>query len=385
MKTKLESECLALVLAVCILTVCTAQAARAQVAVPRQPLPLAQDSYFFVGGTYVKTAEGRVMDGQMYVHALVPLHVTHRYPVVMIHGAGQTGTNFEGTPDGREGWAQFFVRAGYRVYVVDQPARGRSPYHPSFDGNTAPGDFSTAEGLAKRFTAPEAFDTFPQAKLHTQWPSSDPRKGQPDDPVFDQFYASQVESVPTPTGKPEAEAKAAGAALLDKIGPAILLTHSQGGAFGWQIADARPTLVPAIIAVEPAVTPTYTEGSPPSFGITTNAITFAPALTDASQLVRVPQSAPDSPDDQRCWTQGEPVRTLPNLRGIAIAVVISEASILTGRSQCVATFLNQAGVPAELIRLPNVGIHGNGHMMMLERNSDQIAAFLVGWLQKRNL
>jgi hypothetical protein len=79
------------------------------------------------------------------------------------------------------------------------------------------------------------------------------------------------------------------------------------------------------------------------------------------------------------------VHSLPNLRKIAIAVVISEASPLTARSHCVARFLNQAGVPADLIRLPDVGIFGNGHMMMLERNSDQIARYLAGWLQKHDL
>jgi len=45
--------------------------------------------------------------------------------------------------------------------------------------------------------------------------------------------------------------KHAGSALLDRIGPAILLTHSQAGQFGWILADARPSKVKAIIAIEP--------------------------------------------------------------------------------------------------------------------------------------
>ena len=40
-------------------------------------------------------------------------------------------------------------------------------------------------------------------------------------------------------------------ALVDKIGPSILMTHSQGGAFGWPVADARPDKVKAILAIEP--------------------------------------------------------------------------------------------------------------------------------------
>src|SRR5271168_1992530 len=82
------------------------------------PLVLARDASFYVGGHYVKGAEGQVMDGAMYVHAMIPANVTHRYPIVMIHGINSTGVSYEGTPDGREGWAQFFVRAGYGVYVV---------------------------------------------------------------------------------------------------------------------------------------------------------------------------------------------------------------------------------------------------------------------------
>src|SRR5262245_28207098 len=212
----------------------------------RAPLILAESGYFFVGGQYVKTKDGEVMDGQMYVHAWVPDPVIQPYPIVMIHGNGQTGTNFEGTPDGREGWAQYFVRAGYAVYVVDQPARGRSAYHPDRDGELTRPAFGNALGMAQAFTATATANQWPRARLHTQWPGDGPRRGQQGDPVFDQFFASQVESIPTLAS--ESLVRAAGAALLDKLGPSILLTHSQSVAFGWQIADARPAVVRAIVA-----------------------------------------------------------------------------------------------------------------------------------------
>src|SRR5579871_43618 len=72
------------------------------VAAAPAPLVLARDASFFVGGSYVKTPRGTVMDGQMYVHALVPAKQTHRYPIVMIHGQSLTGANYETTADGRE-------------------------------------------------------------------------------------------------------------------------------------------------------------------------------------------------------------------------------------------------------------------------------------------
>jgi len=35
-----------------------------------------------------------------------------------------------------------------------------------------------------------------------------------------------------------------------------------------------------------------------------------------------------------------------------------------------------------MIRLADVGVHGNGHMMMLEKNSDDIARVMREWLLK---
>src|SRR3979490_810122 len=87
-----------------------------------------RQGYFFVGGRYVETDKGPLMERQMYVEDQLPAVQTQRYPIVMIHGAAQTGTNFTGTPDGRKGWAQFFVERGYAVYVIDQPPPGRSAY-----------------------------------------------------------------------------------------------------------------------------------------------------------------------------------------------------------------------------------------------------------------
>jgi len=58
------------------------------------------------------------------------------YPLVMIAG-GDERANFSGTPDGRDGWAQYFVNLGYAVYMVDQVGRGRSPYVESVYGKAA--------------------------------------------------------------------------------------------------------------------------------------------------------------------------------------------------------------------------------------------------------
>jgi hypothetical protein len=36
----------------------------------------------------------------------------------------------------------------------------------------------------------------------------------------------------------------------------------------------------------------------------------------------------------------------------------------------------------DFVRLPDLGIHGNGHMMMLEKNNLEIAGVLENWLDK---
>ena len=74
------------------------------------------------------------MGGAMYVEVMVPKQIRSPYPVVLIHGAAQTGVDWLLTPDGRPGWAYNFLEMGYVVYLQDGPARGRSQYVPGVDG-----------------------------------------------------------------------------------------------------------------------------------------------------------------------------------------------------------------------------------------------------------
>ena len=95
----------------------------------------------------------------------------------------------------------------------------------------APQGTPLVKNVEDRFTAPEKAMLWPQAKLHTQWPGT----GVAGDPSFDQFFASQVPFVREPKLIQTLNRDAA-VALLDKIGPAIVMTHSQSGAYGWPIA-----------------------------------------------------------------------------------------------------------------------------------------------------
>ncbi len=355
---------------------------------PREggPIPaagaIAQRAYFFAGGSYVGDPAKQVMHGQMYVEQLTPAHPSQRYPMVLIHGAAQTATNWMGTPDGREGWAEFFCAQGYQVYLVDQPARGRSAWQQGIDGGLRTFDAQTIEKL---FTAPERHNLWPQARLHTQWPGDGPTHGQVGDPVFNQFYASQVQFL-TSSVETQTLIQQAAAALLDRIGPAIVLTHSQSGPFGWLIADARPKLVKAIVAVEPGGPPfenaVVGSGRERAWGMTDIPIAYDPPVTDPSQLRIEQQATPDKPDLARCWQQKAPARSLPNLRGIPIAIITGEASYHAVYDHCTARYLAQAGATNDFIRLEEHGIHGNAHMMMLEKNNLQVADLIASWLSK---
>jgi pimeloyl-ACP methyl ester carboxylesterase len=374
--------------AVAMLVIAAAGAGRmmAQAALP-EPLSIARQGYVFAGGKYSTVGDRQVLSGHLYAEFQIPTSQTRRWPIVMIHGGGQTGTNFTGTPDGREGWAQFFLRQGYVVYVVDQPGRGRAAYEADLYG---PATRLNLDNLQRRFAAPERYNLWPQARLHTQWPGQ-PERG---DPTFDQFYASQVPSIQDFTLQQVLNRDAI-LALLDKIGPAIILTHSQSGGFGWPVADARPDLVKAIVAVEPNGPPFFDIENVPapewfrdaampvrSWGPNAVPLAYSPPPEKASDLAIVREDKPDAPDLVRCWMQKSPARQLPNLAKLPILILTAQASYHAPYDHCTVKYLLQAGVRSTFIKLADAGITGNGHMMMLEKNNLEIGALISDWLAK---
>ena len=202
--------------------------------------------------------------------------------------------------------------------------------------------------------------------------------------MFDAFYATQMETVISNELTQERN-RDAGAALLDKIGPAIVLTHSQSGTYGWLIADARPQLVKAVVAIEPAGPPFEATiigtGKARAWGPTDIPIAYDPPIKDASELV-VEREPAEEPDLFACWMQKAPARQLINLKNIPVMVMAAEASYHQAYDHCTAKYLNQAGVKTEYIRLQDKGIHGNGHMVMIEKNNLEIAHVVDEWVVK---
>lgn len=339
------------------------------------PLELAAHNFFWTDGEWVQTLKGPMMKGQMYVEYWIPQNLRHKLPIVMIHGGGGQGLDYIGTADGREGWVHHFVRAGYAVYVVDRPMHGRAPYHPLAHGEL---DFMPPNGvmIEHMFTRPgDVQDSWPQAKLHDKWPGDGTRQ----DPAMKSLFASMG---PTPADvfDYQRQCQKAGAELLDKIGDAIIMTHSMGGAMGWLLADARPDAVKAVIAVEPMGPPFAPQFGPLfAWGLTAIPLTFDPPAETPADLA-LEQRMPTRPGTIPCMVQQEPARQLPNLSKMPIVVLTAQASWMTLDNHGAVDFLTQAGASVEHLRLEDKGITGNGHMMMSETNSDEIATVIENWI-----
>jgi hypothetical protein len=111
-------------------------------------------------------------------------------------------------------------------------------------------------------------------------------------------------------------------------------------------------------------------------------LTYDPPLKAGEELAFVRQDKPDAPGLVRGWLQAEPARKLPNLAKVPMLIVVAEGSYHAAFDHVTAHYLEQAGVPVTFVRLEDIGIRGNGHMMMLEKNSDEIAGVLADWVKK---
>ncbi len=350
---------------------------------------IARQGHFYVGGKWVGQPGHEIMRGAMYVETWVPKKIRYKYPILFVQsGGGETNVALLQTPDGRPGWAYDFVNRGYVIYMMDLPGRGRSAYVPGVDGDLLPPRsgplMEEVWSGARPPSTPQS--SWPQATKHTQWPGDGPNKGKMGDPVFDYFAKTDSQS---PTGKDLEQLSADDiVALVDLIHePVVLLLHSGVAPSGWLVADARSKLVKGIIAAEPVAPPIENAergatGPGRVWGLTNMPITYDPSIKSASELRTVREDKADGPDLIPCWVQKEPARKLINLEGIPVLNVSGEASYHRPYAHCVAKWLNQAGVKTKFVNLEDVGMRGNGHQFMSEKNSAEISKFFMDWLEK---
>ena len=208
------------------------------------------------------------------------------------------------------------LRHGYR------PGHGRAPLHPDVLGPMGPPP--TREFIEWLFTPPfDGEGSHPTAHLHTQWPGT----REPDDPVLDQFWAG-TGPMPADFGVAHALEGARLAELLDRVGPAVVVTHSAGGPCGWVAADRRPDRVAALVAIEtmgPPFVRNPAMGLSLDWGLAAAPLAYDPPAAAPSELELVTRELGDGRPPMTL--QAEPPRSLPNLAGFPIAVVTAEASM----------------------------------------------------------
>jgi pimeloyl-ACP methyl ester carboxylesterase len=276
---------------------------------------------------------GQFMVEQMYVQFFLPKNRKAKLPLLMWHGAGLTGATYESTPDGREGWVNMFIRKGWDTYVSDAVERGRSGF--------ASPDVWSDQPIFLNYQDP--YERFRIGQGQGSW-NADPAKRKPmpgtQFPVgaYDNYMKQSVPRwLSTNTAIIEAYI-----ALVEKVCPCVVLAHSQGGLFAFKVAEQRPDKIKAIVAVESA-----------SAGTVAN----APKLKDTPVLMIFG----DYVDQHPRWAAYKKIDTE---YGNAIKA---------------------AGGSVDWINLPDIGIKGNSHMLMQEKNNAEIAEVIQKWLVAKGM
>lgn len=335
------------------------------------PLTIQEQGSFAIGGTVVtapgtfdpirhgaydptgQSVAGQTLHGDhAYVFYQIPA-TPRRLPLVMWHGHGQSAKTWETTPDGREGFQSIFLRRGFPVYLVDQPRRGRA------SRSTVPMNLAVA---------PDEQLWFGVFRLGV-WPNLFPgAQFAPQPEALDQFFRQMVPN----TGPFDADVNvAAVSALFEKIGPGILITHSQSGGLGWRTA-IRNRNVRAIVSYEPASGFPFPEGEAPA-NVPYAGGAARPAsvpLADFLRLTKIPivmyygDNIPETPVVEPGPDQWRAFMGLARLWRDAV---------------------NRRGGDVTLVHLPETGIRGNTHFPMSDLNNVQIADLLSQYLAEKKL
>ncbi|HTP90142.1 MAG TPA: hypothetical protein VMJ52_00270 [Xanthobacteraceae bacterium] len=275
---------------------------------------------------------GRVVVDNVYATYQYPADQRYPFPILFNSGGGHTARVYDTTPDGREGWLTLFLREGFAVYGVDRPNTGRSGTDICKINAVKLGKAPPSELPAiNRYAAESSWVTF-------RW---GPKYGEPypntQFPIAfaDNYYPQTISTYRDPDETPKSVA--AFAALIDKIGePVIFQSWSSSGLLGYLTAAERPDRVRAILAVET---------SPTAFDLIPAAARQKIANTPI--YIVIGDHAPDRVEASRKFQK--------------------EMAAIGGH------------VTVDV--LPEAGIYGNGHTMMLEKNNKQIMYRMIAWLE----
>ena len=271
---------------------------------------------------------------QMYVQYMIPPTQRHKVPVIFVHGAFHTGKTWETTPDGREGWVQYFVRQGFSTYWVDKPWKGRAAWNLQLVNGVQRGDAPPSTLPSPVIVGQNGWNIF---RFGPSYGVPNPGVQFPLEavdewlkqlvPDFGFYLRGTAATVSYPALNEDAYA------LLNKVGPAVYIGHSQGGGEEATIVKAHPDIrFAGLISIE--------GGS-------------CPSVADVALYKNIPY----------LYVTGDYMDPPANCQPFMNA-------------------LNSLGGNATSVHLPDIGIHGNDHMMMMDRNSDQVAQVIIDWISK---
>ena len=270
-------------------------------------------------------------------------------PMVFLHGYGPSRMGWMTTPDGRDGWSTMFLEKGHSVFLVDQPRRGEagSTVSMTADGfldawaadskDYKPGDQAWYTHFRIGRVAPERYDgsQFPAgAEAQDQFfRQMTPNTGSLDMGVAADAMEVVMEEAYGMTGK-----------------KAVFVTHSQGGAIGWNVDVEN---IAAIVAIEP--------GGAPQVG---SAQYQALLEADIPIVFYFGDYIDNGPED---------IMSTGFWKGIRDGAV------------AFAQQYNADGGDCTVVNLPDVGIIGNSHFMFQELNNKEIADHVAAWMAERGL
>jgi pimeloyl-ACP methyl ester carboxylesterase len=286
---------------------------------PAQVLQLSTDL-----PAYRRDPNGTYSVNAAYVQYAIP-EPSRDLAVVLVHGGGLTGSGWETTPDGREGWYPSFLRAGWPTYVVDMVERGRAGWCPLPGYADQPPVLRSEEEAwdVFRIGPPEGYagrvayagSRFPVAAL---------------DELTRQF-------VPRWTTTTDASV-AALAELIRRLGRCVLVAHSQGGGIAARAAHQEREHVAGLVLLEPHGLPA-------------------------------------------------PERATPRLHQLLVSGdYVLETNLyreLEWRWQEYRQNAVAAGDTVDRLDLPQRGVTGNSHMLMMDTNSDEVAGLVQQWIEDR--
>lgn len=329
-----------------------------------KPITIIEQGSFAAGGT-VKQNDGEFDPYLPLDPTGQSFHGDHAYAffqkpvnpkknaIVMLHGAGQFSKTWETTPDGREGFQTLFLRRGYSIYVVDQPRRGNA-----------------GRSMAETTLRPTADEQmwFNQFRIGV-WPAFHDDVQFPEDrEALNQFFRQMTPN----TGPFNIQVASDGiSAVIDKAGPTILFTHSQGGGVGWYTA-LKNDQIKAIVSFEPGSNFIFPQGEVPApiknaFDIVAGEEvpmeTFK-SLTHLPVLIIYGDYIPDVPVDlppEDAWRAR-----------LQMAKIWRDT-------------VNKHGGDVTLIHLPEIGIKGNTHFPFSDTNNVTIAELVEKFLHDKKL